>query len=154
MQTSRMTEVMTNKLFSIRAATPLHDAYEMMKEKRIHQIPVVDNKDHVIGVLEEKNLDALDIDDMFQVEDFVSPTHSIREETPLRSVIFYMLERRLSYVLVTNNKNDVTGIVTTDDLMWYLSHLLYEKQNNKSFFNAGQIQTIGEISRELAEMGI
>jgi len=158
MQTSQTTEVMTRKLFSIPAATSLHDAYELMKEKRIHQIPVVDKKDHVIGVLEEKNLDALDIDDIFRVEDFVSPTHSVTEDTPLRSVVLFMLERKLSYVLISSEKGDVIGIVTTDDLLWYLAHLLNDKPNNKSnrksFLNADQIQTIGEISRELAEMGI
>jgi hypothetical protein len=65
-----------------------------------------------------------------------------------------MLERQLSHVLVVNKRNDIVGIVTTDDLLWHLAHLLYERKNHRAFFHADQIETIGEISRELAEMGI
>lgn len=152
MQTSR--EVMTAQILSIHATTPLHDAYEMMRDHRVHQLPVVDNRDRVIGVLEDKNLDTEDINGVFKAADFVSPTHTVKEETPLRTVIFYMLERHLTYVLITGRKNNVIGIVTTEDLLWYLAHMLHEKESHKSFFSADRIQTIGEISRELSEMGI
>lgn len=148
-------EVMTSKLVSIPAKTPLHEAYEIMEEKRIKQIPVVDDSDRVIGVLEKKAVELRGLPPDVYAEDFLSTPEVVSNETPLRTVILQMLQKKISYVLIVNPESEVVGIVSTDDLLWYLAHLLREQPaESKPLFSAKQIQTIGEISRELAEMGI
>jgi CBS-domain-containing membrane protein len=160
-------EIMTSKLVSAPARLPWREAYQLMEERRLQQIPVTDDQHHIIGVLEKKALSpailspppqSLSIGANAVAEDLMTPPEIVRSETPLRTVILLMLQKKISCVLIADASSEVVGLLSTDDLLWYLAHLLKDESAAKSFFSshfsASQIQTIGEISRELAEIGI
>ena len=49
-------EVMTPHAVSISADTPLPEAARIMHDKKIHRLPVVDEKNHPIGIITESDI--------------------------------------------------------------------------------------------------
>lgn len=49
-------DVMTKKVFTVRAETPLQDAAQLMLDHKIGGLPVVDATQHVVGVITETDI--------------------------------------------------------------------------------------------------
>jgi len=148
--------IMTTQLVSIPLGTSLLQADQLMKEKRIRHLPVVDSKGVIVGVLSRRDFKVVpDLENTTVDRLMNSPVQFVSHETPLRTAIFQMLESKISCLLISDEKQNAVGIVTTDDLLWYLSHLLdQEKEEAPSFLSASQKQTIGEVANKLSLMGI
>jgi CBS domain-containing protein len=66
-----------------------------------------------------------------------------------------MLEKKISSLLITNSKEEVVGILTTDDLLYHLATLLKDEEtSHEPFVNVTKLQTVGEVANELSLMGI
>jgi CBS domain containing-hemolysin-like protein len=83
-----------------------------------------------------------------------APVHFVSENTPLRRAIFLMLQLKISCLLISDASDNAVGIITTDDLLWHLSHLLADEEDEHSRVSYQTQQTIGEVAKELAQMGI
>lgn len=84
-----------------------------------------------------------------------TPVQFVLDETPLRKAIFQILESKISCLLVADSSDEIVGIVTTDDLLWHLSHLLLDETDPApALIGFRTKQTIGEIASELSEIGI
>jgi CBS-domain-containing membrane protein len=53
---TKLKEVMTSDLYTCGADDDLDKALELMQEHQIRRIPVVDNKDHLIGIIAQADL--------------------------------------------------------------------------------------------------
>lgn len=148
--------VMTKKLLSVPMGTSLFEAHELMKEKRIRHLPIVDELDDVVGFLSQRDLAAIPDSKNIKVEMMMSsPVEFVEQSTPLREAIFKMLEKKISALLISDVDENVVGIVTTDDLLWCLAHLLADEKDEKPIiFSADDKQTIGTIAQQLSQMGI
>jgi CBS domain-containing protein len=148
--------VMTPKIITVPVGTSIQSAQEIMIEKRIRHLPVVDHSQKVIGMLSQSDMTYLAQTKNVNVEMIMSiPVQSIDENTPVRKAIFTLLEKKISSLLVTKADGKVAGIVTTDDLLWQLAHLLSEEEFDVSEdFSVREQQTIGEIANELSIAGI
>jgi len=149
-------KIMTQNLITIPMGTSLFEASELMKEKRIRHLPVVDSKDDLVGIISQRDLHYVPDSKNLAVELLMSsPVHFVAETTPLRRAIFLMLQMKISCLLIADANDNAVGIITTDDLLWHLSHLLAEEEEEHHHISSYQAQqTIGEVAKELAQMGI
>ncbi|HEY8270401.1 MAG TPA: CBS domain-containing protein [Pseudobdellovibrionaceae bacterium] len=148
-------KVMTKKLLTIPVGTSLFEAHEVMKENRIRHLPVVDATDDVLGILSQRDLNAIPDSKNIPVEWMMSsPVEYVDQNISLRKAILLMLQKKISCLLIADEKENAVGIVTTDDLLWHLANLLSDETENKPLLSFIDKQTIGEVANELSMMGI
>ena len=147
-------DIMTTQLVTIPVGSWLSAAVELMSEKRIRHLPVVDPSGKIVGILSWRDFSHLE-NIPFRVEHFMkSPVEYVSEETPLRSAIFHMLEKKISALLTADESGRAVGVVTTDDLLWYLAHLLEKESTQHPFSSIFSLRTLGEIANQLNLAGI
>lgn len=148
-------KVMTQKLVTVKAGTSLYEAYRIMKDQRIRHLPVVDVMDDIVGILSHRDFSAVQDSKTLAVEMFMtSPVEFVDRKMSLRSAILYMLEKKISCLLIADENEDAVGIVTTDDLLWHLAHLLSSEKEERTILTAMDRETIGTVANQLANMGI
>ena len=151
--------IMSKKLKTISAGSSLQDAYALMQESRIRHLPVLNESGEISGILTYKDVLADSTVLLMPVEYFMSfPVEQMPENTSLKRAALKLLEKKMSALLITNDEQEVVGIVTTDDLLWQLaSQLTNETDEDEStpILNNVDLQiTVGEIARLLAQVGI
>lgn len=148
--------IMTTGLINIFKGTSLHQAYRLMQKNRIRHLPVEDESGKIVGVISQRELNTHSTVDDIPVE-FVmnSSVEYIDQNVSLKVAIHKMLQQKISCVLITNEDANPIGIVTTDDLLAYLAHLLDdEKDQSHEVFNVMNLQTIGKVADSLSTIGI
>ena len=153
---TQIKDIMTKTLIAVPMGSPVAAAAELMKEKRIRHLPVVDDMDVIIGIISKRDFTLLENLEQIPVEQVMSsPLYYIDQDTPLRSAIFKMLEHKISSLLISDENDDAVGIVTTDDLLGYLVQLLDKMSKDKSSaLSLLDTQTLGEVARQLSLAGI
>lgn len=153
-------DIMTKKLITVSGETSLVDTMSLMSERRIRHMPVVDEFSKVVGIVSQRDLQMSFPAIMNATEApiklfMTSPVKYLDQDTTLRKVIFRMLENKISCVVVGNDQADAVGIITTDDILWYFAELLNdENEKHRTFWDIAKLQTIGEVARRLADVGI
>lgn len=148
---------MTKKLITVPMGTPVPAAIELMEEKRIRHLPVVDAMDDIVGILSSRDVANCDDLKRIPVELFMtSPVEFIDESTPLKTAALKMLENKISCLLIGDKEENAVGILTTDDLLWYLTHLLKDDEASPDL-DASRVfnkETAGQVAQQLSNMGI
>jgi len=132
-------KIMTKKVYTVPMGTSLFEANELMKEKRIRHLPVIDELDDVVGVISQRDLNAIPDSKNIPVELMMTrPVEYIRETETLRHAVFALLQKKISSLLVTNEIDDVVGIITTDDVLWFVAQMLSDEpvENAKAHYNS------------------
>jgi predicted transcriptional regulator len=149
--------LMSTKLVVIRSGKTLGEAAEIIAEHRIRHLPVVNADARIIGIVSITNVADLQRNRHLPVDLFMSPAiFHVSEDVPMKQAIFKMLENKVSYLLVTDPSERVVGIVTTDDLLWYLASQIENlpAQNQHGLGTLLNRQTVGQIAHQLSEAGI
>jgi acetoin utilization protein AcuB len=144
------------KLIYIKKDATMAFAKELMSEKRIRHLPVVDEQKRIVAMLSKHDLnDDLKYHDM-PVDLFATyPIHFVNVETSLSSVALKMVSDKISAVILCNDKNEAVGIITTDDLLFQFATLLQEKEKaDFSWKNFDALATAGELMKKLSDVGI
>ncbi len=123
---------MTTNPITVRASETLLKAYSLMRERNIRHLPVMSERNEVIGILSDRDVQrAMNIyrsgyvqeaviDPGILVEDFMSwPVYTVSEETSLKTVAKEMLSQKVSAFVVEDHLKRLKGIITTDDLLKY-----------------------------------
>jgi acetoin utilization protein AcuB len=135
-------DIMTENLVTIKAESPITMALELMNSKSIRHLPVVDDRNKIVGILSDRDVQRamsvkkinqfqqqIHLDAEILVEDFMSwPVYSVNETTPIVRVAEEMLSQKVSSFLVEDNAGKIKGIITTDDM---LKVLIMEAQDEK-----------------------
>ena len=153
---SNLKELMTNKITTVPVGTSIHEARVIMSDKRIRHLPVVDENNEIVCVLQQKDLDRF-FDTWKIPVDRISNTSpsAVSQDTPIYTAIFKMLENKLTYLLVLDEANEAVGIVTTDDLLFLLAQLLKKEIDKKvRLTSLIDVQSIGQIASKLSDVGI
>ncbi len=153
---AKSSAVMTSDLVTILAGSPLSEACDIMQRKRFRHLPVVNKDDEIIGILSQRDLNYIKSPDKIPVEYVMaSPVVYVDQNSPLRSAIFKMLELKISSLLIADKTENVVGIITTDDLLWYLSYVLEDaKESRFSISSLFDLQTVGEAAQQISNAGI
>jgi len=162
-----------HKLKSIGVDAPLVSARALMKEHKIRHLPVVD-EGQLIGIISDRDIlrattseilafegmkiIETDLDSSFTVRDFLSwPVKTVESNLSIHEVTRRMIKEKISAFLVTE-KQDVVGIITTEDLLLYLDSLLSEKEKSIGLYEKLKIlssqSTIAQLLREISNTGI
>ena len=142
---------MSKNIVTAATGSSVGEAKELMKEKRLRHLPIINNAGVIVGIVSKRDLNTFTSDDI-PVEYFMStPIDFVEQNSSVRSVILKMLEKKISSVLVSNTNHEVIGIVTTDDLLWQLAEILDQHHSLGELFNT---QTIGAVVDKLALAGI
>ena len=164
------------KLVTVSTELSMAQAYTVMRENKIRHLPVV-NKDGIVGILSDRDVQRamkVNIEDMWSVKvmstsfdpshiaaDFMSwPVETVPENAPLKSVLEHMLNKKVSALLLLKT-DEVTGIVTTDDLLTMFHASLEKQEAEHSKMNpldAAELALfrlpIAKLLSELASSGI
>lgn len=150
-----ITKTMTKKLITVPMGTTLKTASNLMMEKRIRHLPVTDELDDIVGMISDRDIHRLADSKTLPVEMLMtSPVVAVNQSTPVRRATLKMLQEKISSVLVVDDNEVVLGIVTTDDLLWHLAHLLSDEESGQPSKFVNYLQTMGQVSQKLADIGI
>lgn len=129
----RAKEIMTSPVITARYNTSLRDAENILKEKKITGLPVVNDKNEIVGIISEKHLLSIydiraeehDVTDMaFRLpyecrtwveEIMTKEVISVTEDTPLKEICRLMVENHIHRLPVLRGKK-VVGIISSLDL--------------------------------------
>jgi CBS-domain-containing membrane protein len=65
-----------------------------------------------------------------------------------------MLEKKIHSLLVADEKNELVGIVTSEDLLWILACSLEKSEKKHSILTLFDIESLDEIAHQIAQTGI
>ncbi|WP_273048030.1 CBS domain-containing protein [Pseudoalteromonas sp.] len=134
-----VSDLMTSDPLAVSADHTLHDAHNLMKEKNIRHIPVINGNGELVGMLTQKIMIAkvmgilttygenalkrkekqTKVEDIM-VTDFVSVTPT----QPLRDVVTFFVENRHGCMPVIDEQNKLVGILTSSDFVRLAAALL------------------------------
>jgi acetoin utilization protein AcuB len=120
-------EHMTKSPFSVTAGTPLLEAREILRQRNIRHLPVLDGE-KLVGILPDLNLKqalALPGGEKFLVEDAMMPdVFAVSPDTELCTVVEKMAEEKYSCAVVREGDGKVAGVFTTVDACRLLAQYL------------------------------
>ncbi len=141
----RARDIMQREVIAVRETASLTELARILSENRISGVPVVDRKRHLLGVVSahdlargkarasafynesfmvDELLDGFISDENSRVRDVMSSAvHRVEESTLVRDVVDIMLREQIHRVIVTRGE-ELSGIVTTSDMLQVLSRLL------------------------------
>jgi CBS domain-containing protein len=143
--TRRVRDIMSRDLVTINADDTVHEALTLMTENRVSALPVVDRRNHCVGILSTSDLVDMtrDLDDDFYQLDLVDPAsqrflldklgHSVGNEpvqsfmsdavttidaeTSIGKAAREMLRDRVHRLPVVDHQDQLIGIISTMDIM-------------------------------------
>lgn len=131
---------MSRKLVTVECEDSLRKAYQVMQDRKIRHLPVTERAGEIIGIISDRDLframkptsteeafsgKEIEFNDRYRVIDFMSwPIISVSEDTRVDQIVAEMLEKKISAILVLDHREEVKGILTTEDLMKFLLRLL------------------------------
>jgi CBS domain-containing protein len=117
----RIADVMTRQPWTVQIDDSLAVARQMIAEREIHHLPVLDGG-KVVGMTTEREL-ALAADRLGTVSDAMVLAHRVDPDAPLDEVLEMMMRHREDAVVVTDD-GAVEGIFTASDAVRMLCELL------------------------------
>ncbi len=133
-------EIMSKNLTVVNLKDSTRKAYQLMKEKSIRHLPVLDENNQLIGILTDRDLnramqptsldspEKVEFDPKHEVKDFMSwPVRTIPSDVGIQDAAELMLKDKISALLVIDQNNGARGIITTDDMLELLITLLDKK---------------------------
>ncbi len=135
-------EIMTRAVYFVRTNTPLRDVAEVMADKRISGVPVLDDAGRVAGIISEKDfLHSLGNSDTAHVMGIIaaclggkgclaapirskkasdimaSPAITVHEESSALEIIDLFNTKKINRVPVLDRSGELTGIVSRADIL-------------------------------------
>lgn len=133
-----VTEIMTPNPVTLSAEASLRDALDLMQEKRIRHIPIIDAQERLVGLVtqrdllaaRESNLTRMPAEQMLAqetqrlVSDFMSTeVTSVSPRAGVKEAARYILQRKYGCLPVID-QNQLVGIVTDHDFVAVAVNLL------------------------------
>lgn len=125
----KVEDVMTTGVMSLRETDTIDRASADMKLGEMRHLPVIDAKNHVVGILSDCNLyRALGSGGRGRsipvAEIMIRRVHTIRPEAPIHAAVRLMVDRKIGSLPVVSDEQELIGIVTETDFMAVLLRLL------------------------------
>jgi len=127
--------VMSNNIISVQQGQSLSEVRHKMVDSNVHHIPVLSGQklvgmisftdmmklNVVINGADDRTIDAI-IDQQFQIKDVMSKQLStLTAKNTIRQASDILSENNFHAIPVTNDNDEMQGIVTSSDLICYLS---------------------------------
>ena len=115
---------MTTNIVSVTPETTIEEAVELFERHRVSGLPVVDDENHLLGVITEYDLlrGISDLKMRGKVSEFMSTgVVTVDENVSLVELAELFLSTRVRRVPVTSDDNKVLGVVARRDLIFAAS---------------------------------
>ncbi len=137
-----VSELMTVDPLSVMRSASLKDAHDLMREKNIRHIPVIDEKGELVGMLTQKIMIAKVMGLMAQygatalerkekqqlvADMMVTDFAAVTPQQSLKDVAGFFVKNRHGCMPVVDENNKLKGILTSSDFVRLAAELL-EKQ--------------------------
>jgi acetoin utilization protein AcuB len=131
-------ELMTPKPIVIAPEMPVPDALSMMRERKIHQLPVIDSKGKLVGIVTEQDLLHASASSVTTLSVWEIPTllakitvemvmvkavATVNDDTPVEEAARIMADKGIGCLPVMNG-GAMVGLVTKSDLFHAFMELL------------------------------
>ncbi len=122
---------MSRQLLTIPETATVTEAYQVMINEWIRHLPVTSaDGEHIVGIVSDRDLLGAE-DDSWSVKKVMSPhVRSCDVSTPIRKIVHSMIDNKISSYLITK-KDEVHGIVTTEDMLILLSQFLSKEEESE-----------------------
>lgn len=135
-------EGMSTDIVSVECWEKLVAAYKKMRSYRIRHLPVTDSAGNVVGILSDRDINRamqshvvksesklrtedISFEPEATVQDYMSwPVKTFDKDRQIKDVAKEMIREKISAFLVTDRRNEIMGIITTEDLLRVLIELL------------------------------
>ena len=119
-------EIMTEKLESINMLNTAQEAAAKMADKNVGSLVVLDDSGKALGIMTERDLarrvcttdkssNSITVGQIMS-----SPVITVRLDYSLEEAADVMIERKVRHILVLDENNEPTGIITPTDLAAYI----------------------------------
>jgi CBS domain-containing protein len=124
-------DIMETDVVTVARGTPILEAIETLVKRNFTGLPVVDKKNHVIGVITEKDVLALSIHNKTydssmttaKVEDFMTTdVITVDANEPLKQLCTSLMKHAFRRVPIVE-KGKVVGIVSRKDIIAYIMRI-------------------------------
>jgi CBS domain-containing protein len=110
----RVSDLMSTAVVTIRASAPIHGAHAEMQVGVIHHLPVVDDKNRLIGVLSDRDV----LRATGRVADVMTRDPiTVRPDAMAHTAASAMIDNAVNSVLVTEDDGTLVGVVTSTDFI-------------------------------------
>ncbi|MDR2487891.1 MAG: CBS and ACT domain-containing protein [Desulfovibrio sp.] len=124
-------EWMTRDVIAVAPDTSIMKASRLMKDNSIRRLPVVDQEQHVIGIISDRDIKeaspskatSLDVHEMYyllselKIHDIMTKHPICAKETDsMEAMAFIMAEQRFGGMPVVNAESKLVGIITESDI--------------------------------------
>ena len=120
-------EIMTTDVITVPPATPVREVANLLSERNVSGVPVIDDEGRVLGVVSE--LDVVGRQGATAADIMSKQVISVTEETDVDEVLHLFLNQRIRRVPVLSGGQQLVGIVSRSDLVQpaSISHFLDEQ---------------------------
>lgn len=119
-------QIMQTEVITVRADDDVAHAWRLLVEHQIHQAPVLDDAERLVGIVSDRNLltslnvDAGEVRDVLsrRVADVMStPVVAAMPTTDIRRIAQVMLERIVSGVPIVGETGTLLGFISRSDIL-------------------------------------
>lgn len=122
---------LTHKLITLGKNVTAEEAYKTMMVNWIRHLPVVDESgEYIVGILSDRDLLRSPHPNTPIYELMSQPVKTFDVETPVNEVVKAMIDEKKSAFIITG-KDEIAGIVTSEDMLVLLSKILDEGESPK-----------------------
>ncbi len=118
---SKAGDIMNEGIFSLGQEATLVDAVKLLDEEHIHSVAVMDCSDKPVGMIYSESIIALiaeGVEPGSRLKDIpLSPVISIKKSSPIREAVIKMKREHQYKVLVLDEKNRYSGVLTESDIL-------------------------------------
>lgn len=169
----QLSEAMNKKIFTVTVSMPIKKAYEYLREKRVRHLVVLDESEHVVGVISDRDFQrAIQttiekagpvnvVGEYFiesqQVRDYMSwGVHTLVESEGIKEAALKMLELKISSLVIVDDSMKMVGFMTSDDLLWALTRLIESEDEGVLQDLKAQIlnSPLGSLINTISQAGI
>jgi CBS domain-containing protein len=125
-------DIMTKDFISIDSKDTLYDAYSILKEKQISQIPIVTYGNQIMSMISKKIILNLILEDFDSGkltmgkkldEIYLPEVITTDPMNDIRKVAKVMIKYRIDAIPIVDKKNTLIGIVSKTDIIQAISHI-------------------------------
>ena len=110
-------DIMTRKVCTIRSEASAQEAAQLLDQKRISGLPVVNEDGDIIGIITEADIISKVDREGLHVSDIMShEIISVNEETPVGEIALLLTQRKIKRVPVVQD-GKLVGIVSRADIV-------------------------------------
>ncbi len=118
--------IMTTRVITVKDHTPIREAIEILIDKKISGLPVINDENKLVGLITEKDLLRLVFTgevDLGIVADFMTrEVVALDEETDLLDVCEYLIDMNYKRIPILKD-NRLVGIISRRDMIRYILNM-------------------------------